>query len=429
VAIDTSIYSNLLRPPKSVAEYDAEAVQGQQNRLALLLNQNKAEDYQRERAGENKLAELLARGGSSDQIGADLARSGYAKQALAYTKQQQDIAKSKADAAHVNAQTGKLTSETGKIDYEQREAKRQKAITDIAGFTSGDQALASLDLHEKAGNIAPEHAALIRQTMPQNPADFPKWQIGMLQRIMSANDIVTANETARHHGAAEKTAAGQLAVSQGQLGVAQGNLKVAQTRETREASAPRGQVVQTDSGPVLVDPRTGSARPVTGVDGKPVTSAKAPTEFQGKSAAFGARAEQADKILGGLDGKYSPAAINSKGAVENTWLVGGALGAATNKFALNEADQQAEQAQRDFINAVLRQESGAAIGAGEFDNAKKQYFPQPGDKPGQLAQKAANRKLAVEGLKRNAGHAAFSAPAAASDHPPEIESLLKKYGQ
>lgn len=136
---------------------------------------------------------------------------------------------------------------------------------------------------------------------------------------------------------------------------------------------------------------------------------KAPTEFQGKSAAFGLRATEADKILNDLNGKYSPAAINSKQTVENTWLVGGALGAATNKFALNGSDQRAEQAQRDFVNAVLRQESGAAIGAQEFDNAKKQYFPQPGDGSDVIAQKATNRRLAIQGFDNSAGRAAMVA--------------------
>jgi hypothetical protein len=136
---------------------------------------------------------------------------------------------------------------------------------------------------------------------------------------------------------------------------------------------------------------------------------KAPTEFQGKSAAFGLRAEEADKILSGLQGKYSPAAINSKLAVQSTPLLGGMLGAATN-MALSDADQQAEQAQRDFVNAILRQESGAAIGASEFDNASKQYFPQPGDSQAVIKQKARNRQLAIQGLQKNAARARMSAP-------------------
>lgn len=139
---------------------------------------------------------------------------------------------------------------------------------------------------------------------------------------------------------------------------------------------------------------------------------KAPTEFQGKSAAFGARAAEADKIISGLTGQYSPARVNAKMSAQDIPLVGGITGAVANKF-LSDSEQQAEQAQRDFINAVLRQESGAAIGESEFTNARRQYFPQPGDTTATLSQKARNRALAVQGLNNNAGRAAFTpAPAA-----------------
>lgn len=62
-----------------------------------------------------------------------------------------------------------------------------------------------------------------------------------------------------------------------------------------------------------------------------------------------------------------------------------------------------DQAKRDFINAVLRYESGAAIGAAEFDNAEQQYFPQPGDTPAVIAQKRANRDLAIQTMSAVAG--------------------------
>lgn len=135
---------------------------------------------------------------------------------------------------------------------------------------------------------------------------------------------------------------------------------------------------------------------------------KAPTEFQGKSAGYGARAEEADRIIGGLT-NASPMAVNAKQAAGRVPLVGGVLETIGNA-ALSPQNQQLEQAQRDFVNATLRQESGAAISQGEFENAKRQYFPQPGDSAEVIAQKAANRKLAIEGFKRSAGKAAFSAP-------------------
>ena len=140
-------------------------------------------------------------------------------------------------------------------------------------------------------------------------------------------------------------------------------------------------------------------------------TAKAPTEFQGKSAAFGVRAAEADKVLSGLTGKYSPARVNAKLSAQDLPLVGGISGVLANSL-LGENDQMAEQAQRDFINAVLRQESGAAIGESEFLNARRQYFPQAGDTDAVIAQKARNRQLAIQGFQTNAGRAAIQPPAA-----------------
>lgn len=60
--------------------------------------------------------------------------------------------------------------------------------------------------------------------------------------------------------------------------------------------------------------------------------------------------------------------------------------------------QQITQAQRDFINAVLRRESGAAISPQEFENAALQYFPQPGDDPETVKQKLANQRTQLEAI-------------------------------
>jgi hypothetical protein len=154
----------------------------------------------------------------------------------------------------------------------------------------------------------------------------------------------------------------------------------------------------------------------------------APTEFQGKAAMFGDRAAEADRIITSLEGKYSPMAVNAKVAADNApwYLGGGVAGAVANAITSDEA-QMVEQAQRDFVNAVLRLESGAAISEGEFHNARKQYFPQPGDSQAVVAQKAANRKRAIQGLRNNArtssGGDAMSEPQA-----PSVDDLLKKYG-
>lgn len=140
------------------------------------------------------------------------------------------------------------------------------------------------------------------------------------------------------------------------------------------------------------------------------------TESQGKAALFASRMAKADQTLEALasgdNATLMPGGI--KRFAEGTGRVlglgtesmGGALadtlGGATN-WTQSASQQQVEQAQRDFLNAVLRQESGASISPSEFDNARKQYFAQPGDDKATLAQKAENRRTAIAGMSLQSG--------------------------
>ena len=70
---------------------------------------------------------------------------------------------------------------------------------------------------------------------------------------------------------------------------------------------------------------------------------------------------------------------------------------------LQTGDRQAyEQAKRNFVTAILRRESGAAISPTEFDTAEKQYFPQAGDKATTVIQKVNARNTAINNLYREA---------------------------
>jgi hypothetical protein len=164
----------------------------------------------------------------------------------------------------------------------------------------------------------------------------------------------------------------------------------------REFNASQGNTYDPERG-VVVNTRSQTATPVTS-GGQPLKGKDKPmTEGQAKANLFGSRAQAADEILSKLakDGVEQPGLI--KRIAGSTPLVGGGLAATTN-FTQSNQQQQVEQAQRDFINAVLRKESGAVIGADEFANAQQQYFPQLGDGAGVIKQKAANRQLAIQGI-------------------------------
>lgn len=137
------------------------------------------------------------------------------------------------------------------------------------------------------------------------------------------------------------------------------------------------------------------------------------TEFQGKSVTFGTRAAQAHNILNDLEGTYSSLTANY-----------------LPSFVNSPEGQKAKQAQDNFVNAVLRQESGAAINASEFNNAKKQYFPQPGDSQQVLEQKRQNRETVIKGFARQAGpggadvNEALKAPVLNPQQPSAVVSQI-----
>jgi len=140
---------------------------------------------------------------------------------------------------------------------------------------------------------------------------------------------------------------------------------------------------------------------------------------QGVAAGYADRMAAADKVL--EDPKLLPAMTDAtKPFISNIPVAG--------NFMVGSEYQVAEQAQRDFLNAILRRESGAVISPSEFDNAKRQYFPQPGDSPEVIAQKAANRKMAIEGVARSAGPNYALPGTSASTGDPELDQLLQQYG-
>ena len=123
-------------------------------------------------------------------------------------------------------------------------------------------------------------------------------------------------------------------------------------------------------------------------------SSKPPTQAEYSNAGYAMRTIDADKIINNLTPQYT-----SAGGLSQT--VQGKLPGLLQK----DWYKQLEQAERNFVNAVLRRESGAAISPSEFDSAAKQYFPQPGDSEMVLKQKEANRKRTMQGIAKASGSA------------------------
>jgi hypothetical protein len=77
-------------------------------------------------------------------------------------------------------------------------------------------------------------------------------------------------------------------------------------------------------------------------------------------------------------------------------------------------EQMYAQACLDFISAILRKESGAAISAQEYITEERRYFPQPGDSAAVIRQKRNARATAMATLAQEAGR-----PLMVPQPPPE----------
>ncbi|UZE51915.1 hypothetical protein ONR75_15905 [Rhodopseudomonas sp. P2A-2r] len=129
------------------------------------------------------------------------------------------------------------------------------------------------------------------------------------------------------------------------------------------------------------------------------------TEAQTKAAAFATRMTQAQNLLAPLEQQGT-----GFFAKIGDMVPGG-------NYLQSPEYQRYKQASSAFITAMLRQESGAAINKDEFTRYERELFPQPGDGPGVIAQKAAARAAATEQMQRSAG-SMFHAPAAAAAPAP-----------
>jgi hypothetical protein len=72
-------------------------------------------------------------------------------------------------------------------------------------------------------------------------------------------------------------------------------------------------------------------------------------------------------------------------------------------FLRSEKGQQYRQSAKQWIQSVLRDESGAAIGADEEASYFETYFRQPGDTPAVIRQKQQARDAAEDAMQQKAG--------------------------
>lgn len=381
------------------------------------LQQMQIQQAQQEQEQQRTLSDLYRGAINPDgTVNRQAILSGAAEQGLGnripgLQKQFAEAEKATADVGHVQAQTSDL------------QAKVMKQKLDMAGGAISsllarpqvghDDVIQTVSGLVQQGVIPQEQGAQMVRQLPGNPGMLRQFLMQKGLEVMDASkrmDLLTPKVDIKDMGGAlqsfqtdqltgQVTPGSQLAqktITPGEQLSAETqrrgqNMVDARSRESIGAAMTKPfEVTGPDGTPMLVQQdRQGSIQPVAGFGPKSGAS-KPLNDTQAKALLFGTRMNAADKLLGGL------AAQGTTTSVPGT-NVGYGVGAVVSALA-GDKQQQLNQAKRDFLNAVLRRESGAAIGASEFDSGDKQYFPQPGDGPGVIVQKAQNRQLAIQGI-------------------------------
>ena len=298
--------------------------------------------------------------------------------AIGHNKAVLEEAKAKADIAHVNQQT---SSSRQKADLEERAAFLQGVRPDMPYAE-----YKALPGYDKFAKVYPSPAAAAAAAKVEGIAVKDRTKAEQDARVLAGMSPtgITAEQQARMDQ--DKAEAEQRA------------------RQHRESIGVqmRGQNMAND-------------RALEAREARPVTEAEA------KTYGYYKRMNDAEQTITSMAGKMAEK---------------GLFGQTAMKYAPNwlqsEDNQVFEQASRQFTEARLRRDSGAAIPTHEYENDKRIYFPQPGDTPETQRRKDKARAVVLETMRKESGRAierfdGVKVGTTPTSSDPNIEQLQKQF--
>ena len=150
--------------------------------------------------------------------------------------------------------------------------------------------------------------------------------------------------------------------------------------------------------PVAPAPNPNSNAVVVGSPMGPVQTPP-PTAEQGKDRRFASSAAFANKPLDKFTPDQIPGVVASMLAIPK--ISGTGFLANLGRANLPDKDKEWARNALEFTAAVNYEQSGAAVNADEWENAKQIYIPMPNDGPKQLADKAAARRNWMENAAKS----------------------------
>jgi hypothetical protein len=390
--LDASIYNALGRGVKSPEEYQAERQGVESNALSLRAMQSKMAQEQAAAQRQGQLQNLLAGGADANA----LMRGGFMDEAA--KRQTMDTGAAQEDRAAKKFQIEQARSQV------ERAAQLLGSARDQASYNQARMAAQAegLDMNGVPDQFDPAWVAQTRRqylTIQQQLEQHWK-QMGYDLDVRQQSEVERNNAT-------------QNAISRGNLAVSQGNLGLSRQRLELERQQPKGQY-DAERG-VIVDPRTGEARPVL-MGGKPLpVSSKqvVATEDERKAAGWYNQAENAWKnmqaAMGGIDpktGRFKNEDVARPGMADAIAAVPSfGLGEVVGNTMRGPERQKFMQAASSLSEAVLRAATGAGVNKDEAVQKVRELTPVFGEDPATTKQKMDSIPMYLNSLKQRAGRA------------------------
>lgn len=373
---DLSIYSQFLRAPRSVADYDAERRRSQLDELALADAREVQAGKQRTRARQDQLQALMQGlpADVTDEQRVAALRGG------AFFDQADALEKGIGERAKTRAQVDKDTADTKTKTYELQRKQYEHRLEGLRRFTQPEDARQWLADSVVAGVMGMKEAQGMIAKVPTDAAEFSTWRDNTIMSLMDAG---------KQAGFVMPDANAKLSAATSTANNAATNARVAAEGAANRAVTVRGQN--------LTDARARDLNVITKTDKaearKAADTDKAVTKFSDTLQKEGI--PDLETAVAGAEGeiaKYKPGEVPGVGPAKNVapdWL-------------MSKEGKGVRQALAQVRNIVLSARSGAAVTDQELRRLVEELGTGVGKTEDDLRNGLAAIRARVEAIKENA---------------------------
>lgn len=388
MALNASIFGNMLNAPKSPEEYAAERENVLAARQTNALNRQKADEYTKGVARQGELRNLLA--GGADAL--TLRKGGFLDEAAAWEKNNAAVSKDRAAADEHSFNLAQKRYDT----YRKAAASRYNDPN-----LSKQSVIGDIEQMRGMGVLSPELADHLASQLPDDP--------------MQLREAVKAAAMSQLNGEQLLTAFGpkpEKFDNGGQI----------ITRDMNPNSPTYGQ--NTGGAPIVKvqspESRASVAATIRGQDISAATARRGQDLVDGREkekAAGGGNVTEGERKAGtllarlrGSQRQLTQALSDDSDAAKPGMASEGlraTFGDTAANLATGQGRQRVEAAQLDMLDAALTLGTGAAYTKEQLRGYARSYFPQIGDDAKTVADKKARLDNVIQSAEIAAGRAAY----------------------